>query len=78
MSWTWPGHGLEMAKSPQIMQTACPVWTFEFQFDGDFMHVAPHTYIGWSQLRMKTDCSDMIPLSFVTSIDAMNTKDHGN
>ncbi len=43
LSWKCPGPVLNMAKCPQIMLTVCPVWTFEYWFDGAFVHVAPHT-----------------------------------
>ncbi len=43
LSWECPGHVLDMAKCPQIMQTACPIQTFEYWFVGSFMYVAPCT-----------------------------------
>ncbi len=43
LSWECPGHVFGITKCPQIMQTVCPVQIFENQFDGDFLHVAPHT-----------------------------------
>ncbi len=43
LSWECPGHILDMAKCPQTTQTACPVGTYKYQFDGAFVHVAPST-----------------------------------
>ncbi len=43
LSWECPGHVLDIAKCPQLMWIACPIWTFEYKFDETMVHVAPHT-----------------------------------
>ncbi len=39
-SWVCPGHVQDIAECPHITQTVCPVWIFEYQFDGAIAHVA--------------------------------------